>query len=256
MFEFFMEKLLTSILAAFIYLMCAYFSALLLLQFAASVCDGAEPGPPAQCVRITVGDKGGMTSSATGTYIGDRLVITCYHIVRERAKGGAIFVLFPSGEKIAGELVRTWPEQEIATIRLEESPRCPPMALGASLTNGEALTIHGYGTGTYRAAQGVLSERRYGDKKKGPEITWFKVSDAIARSGDSGGPVTGLGDRNIGVFLGVLWGAYEGDGTYFTPIDWIMENVKGAGRQVAPEDVLEYDLVPEPTYLFYMPRSE
>jgi len=169
-------------------------------------------------LRIHVVDKDGM-SHGTGAFIGQQLVVTAWHVVRDR-KSDAVTVDFPAHEDVKGKVLAEDKAQDFAIIELEERFRMRHLSLKTDLVDGEALIVEGYNGGRdlshFKRGEGTLSSKRYG----GGGATWFKVEGYGARSGDSGGPVYSAD----GQFAGCLWGSVDGE-VYFTPANIIVEFV-------------------------------
>lgn len=165
--------------------------------------------PQPQCVRVLVDDGEGR-SSGTGALIAPRLVVTCCHVVKDRA-GDSVEILFPNWQVVSGKVFHTVKSPDLAFIRLDAAPPCQPLSLASRLTS--PLSVQGYGYGPYRQSWGVLSDARY-------NAGYRKVEGAAARSGDSGGPVIDA----EGKFVGTLFGSIDGE-TYFTPVGVILKHI-------------------------------
>jgi S1-C subfamily serine protease len=176
--------------------------------------------PQPQCVRVLVDDGGGSGSAGTGALIAPRLVMTCNHVVEDRASD-SVKVVFPGQGAVSGQVFHTVETPDLAFILLDAAPSCEPLRIASKLTS--PLSVQGYGSGPYRQSWGVLSDDRY--------VAGYRtVSGAAARSGDSGGPVIDAS----GKFVGTLFGTVDGE-TYFTPISVILKHLPAdAGPTVIP----------------------
>jgi S1-C subfamily serine protease len=158
---------------------------------------------------VVVDDKGAMTSSGSGAFIRDRIVVTCNHVVADREQD-TVQVYFPGQGLFLGTVIGTDSVMDLAFIKLLDTPKCEPFIVQVGFTTTD-FTVQGYGDGVYRQRWGTLSNIH---TDKG----WRKVVDAAARRGDSGGPVLdGCGD-----YVGTLWGSIDGE-TYFTPAKKVLE---------------------------------
>lgn len=164
--------------------------------------ENDQPNP--QCVRVYVEDRGPTNSAGSGTYITPLLIATCNHVVSDR-KEDRCEVVFPNQERIQASVIKTSKSPDVAILKLDRAPKGVKPIASASLVEGQALEIQGYGKGDWKSQSGTLSDTKYGDGVR-------EVSGARARSGDSGGPVL---DKQ-GSYIGTLWGSNKA-GTYFTP---------------------------------------
>jgi S1-C subfamily serine protease len=188
-----------------------------LLFFVVPTVFGQEPSQPTravpqdQCVRIIVQDRVGH-SMGSGALIGDKVVVTANHVVKDRATD-KVTVNFP-GQSITGNVIGVDKDFDIAFVVLDEMPKCKPFEVSITLFIAP-LSVQGYGRkGKYRQRWGMLSDSIATGKG---ESEWRKV-DVGTRSGDSGGPVIDV----RGAFVGTLWGSVDGN-TYFTPADKILK---------------------------------
>jgi S1-C subfamily serine protease len=169
--------------------------------------------PLPQCVRVFTHETDDTPSAGSGALIGRNTVVTCYHVVKDRT--GKIEVLFPNWEVITG---RVWKEDktlDIAIIVLDRNASYEPLTISRVKSLPTELSIHGYGYGVYQSQTGTLNPKTYGpDTETG---IWKQVDGAIARGGDSGGPILGPN----GQYCGTLWGANP-DGTMFVPVYLIL----------------------------------
>ena len=187
------------------------FMALLYSVFwlAAAYCEAA---PPQACVQVKVNDKGGRGgSSGSGAVVRPDLVVTCWHVVQDRARD-SVTVIVPGKGPVEGTVIRVDKRQDLAYIRLSKPQK--PFKIGAPVRTGDRVTIHGYAYDSYKQSEGTINSTTYGTKDN--SVQWREILDAFARSGDSGGPVLDTKGR----FVGTLWGA-DKVGTQFTSVERI-----------------------------------
>jgi len=173
----------------------------LLLAFCLPPC--AFPFPPS-VVRVAQ-HLGPVTSYGTGTVVsadGTRaVVLTCDHVVRG---GGQVAVLAADGRRFAGRVLGQDREWDLAAVEVADLG-VEPMAIAQQPAyQGDQVTAHGFGQGTYRPFSGLV--RGYVQRADGQARTLEMTGRA--RKGDSGGPIT----NQAGELVGVLWGS-SGPGT-------------------------------------------
>jgi serine protease Do len=164
---------------------------------------GVKPHP-AVC-RIIVPQKDG-TAYGSGTLIDVKgthgMVITNWHVVRDAA--GEIIVVFPSGFRSAGKVIKQDRDWDLAALMIWQPQGVKPVPLASQAPRpGQPLTIAGYGSGTYRAAEGRCTQ--YVSPGMHHPFEMVEMS-APARNGDSGGPIL----NNDGQLAGVLFGTGRG----------------------------------------------
>jgi len=171
---------------------------------------GPQPGSPGSAgkvqphpavARIIVPERDG-TSYGSGTLVDARdqygLVVTNWHVVRDAAD--RIEVVFPDGFRSFGQALKVDKEWDLAALVIWR-PNISPVPLAAAAPQpGDALTIAGYGQGTYRAVTGRCTQYLSPTVRLPREMVEVSVA---ARQGDSGGPIFNA----QGELAGVLWGA-------------------------------------------------
>jgi hypothetical protein len=165
--------------------------------------EPAQPPHPA-VVRVLVDEPDGI-SQGSGTLVDIRdhagLVVTNWHVVRDAS--GPIHVIFPDGFRSAARLLQVDPDWDLAALMIWRPPTAPvPLATRAPRP-GDPLTIAGYGPGRYRAAAGRCTQYVAPSTRHPYEMV--EVS-AVARQGDSGGPIF----NEQGELAGVLFGSGGG----------------------------------------------
>lgn len=160
--------------------------------------------PHPAVVRIIVPEKG-STSYGSGTLVDVNgrhgLVVTNWHVVSEAISPPT--VLFADGFRSLAQVVRRDGDWDLAALVIWR-PNVEPVRLAAAAPQlGERLSIAGYGKGPYRLASGPCTN--YLSPKTNLPREMVELQ-AIARQGDSGGPIF----NQHGELAGVLWG--EGNG--------------------------------------------
>ncbi|MDR0521289.1 MAG: serine protease [Planctomycetaceae bacterium] len=159
-------------------------------------------------VRIIAFDANGQ-SFGTGAYVGISgeygIVLTNWHVVCETK--GLTHIHFPSGFSSFGAVVRSDPKWDLALIAVSKPPQTIPV-LPVSQTPskpGEPLWIAGYGSGSYRIAEGRCVRYLTPENPKDGSTPLYEIVEVSvsARKGDSGGPI--LNQR--GELAGVLFGS-------------------------------------------------
>jgi len=159
-------------------------------------------------VRIIAFDSTGQ-SFGTGSYIGTYgeygVILTNWHVVSET--DSLIHVHFPSGFSSFGARVKGDDKWDLALIAISKPPQFIP-ALTISQTpakQGDSLWIAGWGSGSYRIAEGRCVRYMALEIPKdgsAPLNETIEVS-VSARKGDSGGPIL----NQKGELAGVLFGS-------------------------------------------------
>jgi S1-C subfamily serine protease len=152
-----------------------------------------------------VEDKDTNFSAGSGTLVRGDLIVTNWHVVRDRAKNGTITVKFPDGLICEGKVVKTSKVWDLAAIRIEDPVSVPPMPLGDRPASGDVITVGGYGSGDYKSTSGEL----WAYVSPGGDAP-FDIMEvkAVVRNGDSGGAMV-----IDGKLVGVLFGC-DGKATY------------------------------------------
>jgi S1-C subfamily serine protease len=175
----------------------------ILLQRPVSTPNAAAPAHPA-VVRIYVTEKGSQ-SLGSGTLVDVRepyaLVITNWHVIREAA--GEISVVFPDGFRSAARVVQHDADWDLAALSIWK-PNATPVRISTEPPKpGDVLTIAGYGSdGTFRAVSGACTQYLSPSQQHPHEIVELA---AVARQGDSGGPIF----NTRGELAGVLFGSVD-----------------------------------------------
>jgi len=180
--------------------------------------QAAKKNPHPAVVRVAA-PEGNATSYGSGTLIGVNekhgLVITNWHVVRDAT--GQISVTFPDGFRSAATVLKTDKDWDLAALLIWR-PKVAPVKISAKApVRGDALTIAGYGSGTYRQVSGRVVQY----VSPGGDFPFEMVEvDVPARSGDSGGPI--LNEK--GHVAGVLFGSAGGytNGSHSGRVRWFL----------------------------------
>lgn len=159
--------------------------------------------------RIDVEGAGNVVYHGSGTLVmaseKKSLVITNWHVIRDAA--GTITVRFPDGFAARATVVKTDKTWDLAALSIAQ-PHAEPVKLSASVPKiGDALTVAGYGSGTYRQSSGRLLQYCAPGMTEPNDI--IEVTTA-ARNGDSGGPIFALDGTLAGVLFGSISGTTNG----------------------------------------------
>lgn len=199
----------------------------------------ASQQPHPSVVRVIVPERDG-TAFGSGTLVdvdGEYgLVVTNWHVVRDAA--GPVQVVFPDGYRSAAAVVKCDRDWDLAALAIWK-PRVEPVPLAPRAARpGEPLTIAGYGRGQYRAALGRCTQY----VAPGTEFPAEMVElSAVARQGDSGGPIF----NQQGELAGVLFGAGGGTtaGSYSGRVQQFLASVlAGSGGKAADEISRPHDV--------------
>lgn len=193
----------------------------------------APHAAPAQAhpavVRIYVVEKGSQ-SLGSGTLIDVRgpyaLVVTNWHVIREAA--GEISVVFPDGFRSAARVVQHDADWDLAALSIWK-PNVAPVPIATEPPKpGDMLTIAGYGSdGTFRAVAGPCTQYLSPSQQHPHEIVELK---AVARQGDSGGPIF----NTRGELAGVLFGSVDDttSGSFGPRVRKFLEPLLATGAEV------------------------
>ena len=191
-------------------------------------------GPHPAVVRVVVPERDG-TAYGSGALVAinesSGLVLTNWHVVRGAA--GPITVVFSDGFRSGAYLLRTDRDWDLAALAIRR-PRVRPITLSNQAPQqGEALTIAGYGSGSYRAVTGRLTQ--YVSPGGNRPFEMIEL-DAPARDGDSGGPIFNARGELAGVLFGSAFGRTTG--SYCGRLRWFLNSVDGDFRRISAQAML------------------
>jgi S1-C subfamily serine protease len=172
--------------------------------------------PPPNVVRVFVEEgKEGM-SMGTGTLVRPDLIVTNWHVVKDRNQNGVIRVLFPDWTVVTAKVVKTNKKWDLAALKIEPV-KIAPMKFGKHPKVGDVVTVGGYGSGWFESNSGKIVDFYKPDAKSPGDIVNV---NAMVRNGDSGGPII-----SNGKLVGVLFGC--SDGTYGTDVGQVKRFLGG-----------------------------
>ena len=191
-------------------------------------------GPHPAVVRVAVPERGGAaygSGALVAVNESSGLVLTNWHVVRDAA--GSIVVYFPDGFRSGAYLLRIDRDWDLAALAIRR-PNVQPIALANEAPRpGEELTIAGYGSGSYRAVTGRVTQ--YVSPGGNQPFEMIELS-APARNGDSGGPIF----NSRGELAGTLFGSAFGrtTGSYCGRLRWFLNSADGDFRRISAQALL------------------
>jgi S1-C subfamily serine protease len=90
--------------------------------------------PPSNVVRVLVEDKDNEQSGGTGTLVRSDLVVTNWHVVKDRV--GTIRIVFPNWEVFTAEIAKMDKRWDLAALRITIVDT-PPIEFGENPLIGE-----------------------------------------------------------------------------------------------------------------------
>ena len=191
------------------------FLAALVLSLSVLRVNAAEisPDTPHPAVARIMSLETNAASFGSGTLIYKQgkhaLLVTNHHVIRDSKE--EILVSFPNGFRSSAKVVASDPTWDLAAL-LIWSPSIDAVQIAKKAPqSGDELTIAGYGSGRYRAVSGICSQYVSPGLSQPHEMVELK---AVARQGDSGGPIFNQDGELAGVLFGAGWrttaGSYSG----------------------------------------------
>ena len=152
-----------------------------------------------QTVRVSVPDAGG-NSMGSGTYLGDGLYTTAWHVMRDNPTAAAT-ISWSDGRRFTAKLVAKDPVFDQAVLESADKPRGGVPLASANLAIGGRVYFAGYSSGTLRPWEAKV--RAYASPGQGSPSDWISADGSRPSiGGDSGGPVF----DETGCYVGCLWG--------------------------------------------------
>lgn len=194
-----------------------FFICLVLLLMYAPVL--AHPEGPEGTVRIYVYEDrdNDPDSYGSGAVISPTLVLTNYHVVKDRRNYGkennkSVQVRFTDGSRSFASVLQQDENWDIALLRIWPT-KLQPFAIGNRPEAGQTATIQGFGPDyEYVAGVGNVNEKFITHGASINHNDFFSVQGVAARQGDSGGPIT---DQD-GKLIGILFGSYNETNNKYT----------------------------------------
>lgn len=184
--------------------------------------------PHPAVVRVSAAESDAI-AQGSGTFVAARgdygLVVTNWHIIRDAR--GKVVVTFPDSSVSAATVAKVDEHWDLAALLIWR-PRVAPVRISRQPPQrGELLTIAGYGSGSFRAATGRCTQYVAPSETSPYEIVELS---AVARQGDSGGPIL----NRHGELAGVLFGSDGSSttGSYCGRVRLFLESVWPAIDQV------------------------
>jgi hypothetical protein len=152
-----------------------------------------------QTVRVSVPDAGG-NSMGSGTYLGDGLYATAWHVMRDNPTAAAT-ISWSDGRRFTAKLVAKDPVFDQAVLESADKPRGGVPLASANLAIGGRVYFAGYSSGTLQPWEAKV--RAYASPGQGSPSDWISADGSRPSiGGDSGGPVF----DETGCYVGCLWG--------------------------------------------------
>ena len=175
----------------------------------------AAPQPSQQIlpyvIRLIAFDNNGQsfgTGSYVGTHGGYGIILTNWHVIMETPEEARlVHVHFPSGFSSFGAIIKSDHKWDLALVAISKPPQSiPTLAISQVVSKpGDPLWIAGFGSGTYRIAEGRCVRYLAPGKPDDGTAPLYEILEVSvsARKGDSGGPIL----NQKGELAGVLFGS-------------------------------------------------
>ena len=190
--------------------------------------------PHPAVVRILSLEKSG-TSYGSGTLVARQdsygIVVTNWHVVRD--VDGEILVTFPGGYRSTAKILRTDRTWDLAALLVWSPQSIKVIPVASRLpTPGDPLAIAGYGSGSFRAVAGTCKQYVAPGTHLPSEMIQLS---AVARQGDSGGPILNEDGELAGVLFGASWRSTSGShaGRVRTFLEPVMKEFNSGPAQLA-----------------------
>jgi hypothetical protein len=188
-----------------------------------------------ECARC-IGAPDVPNGKGSGVYVSPNQILTAFHVVEGRKMGlptpqgttehqNSVQVRFPDGHKCWATVEAEDAITDVALLRIAPHETITPLALGSDVVKNGIIKIHGYGWDfDYLTVRASVSNRMSpieplvvhpGGWAKGsvadPNGPWVNLFGAVARPGDSGGPLTKDG-KVVGIVIKMGRGYSQGVG--------------------------------------------
>ncbi|MDQ3067904.1 MAG: trypsin-like peptidase domain-containing protein [Actinomycetota bacterium] len=167
-----------------------------------SIADAVERVLPS-VVSIRTTSFGGGEGEASGVVLArDGLIVTNNHVVEGVTGVSVAFNDDRHAEPLAGTVIGTAPERDLAVIRVQADDLVPiELALSSALRLGDPVIAIGFplGLGGPTVTSGIVSGLDRTIDGRNGELTGLLQTDAAINPGNSGGPLVDRSGRLVGI---------------------------------------------------------
>ncbi len=183
--------------------------------------------------------SGVFGGAGTGVIVSeDGYVLTNWHVV---SSGGDIAIVLPDGSSRPAVLVGSFPNDDIALVKVQDATGFVPAELGesASVDVGDPVVAIGNALNlgvTPSVTTGIISAQDRTISGEGFQLRGLIQTDAAINPGNSGGPLIDADGRVIGINTAIL-GDAQNIG-FSIPIDRVkplIEQIKEGGGEISAD---------------------
>ena len=176
---------------------------LVALMFAVTPCV-AQDIPPSWAVRIFADESGDSEPEGTGSgvLITGELIVTNDHVIKRAKNRGGVSVLFGDWSVEDATVVYRNPKWDLALVKLNNRSTMTPIKLGTDPKFNDKVVLYGFGSGAFLRQEGVVKGhiKVPGIGSNTPEEhDDHLLFTALPRQGDSGGAVTDVNGKLVGI---------------------------------------------------------
>ena len=168
-----------------------------------ALCTSVLGQQPTGLVRVYCyqDEDNSIDNYGSGTVISPTRVLTNWHVVKKCRETNPIQIRLFNNQRVAASIKSYAVIWDMALLETTSVLHVKPFETGDRPVPGMLATIHGLGTDyEYSTLAGVVSRTfRYPPVLTEEDCDFFVVKGALARPGDSGGPVLNLQGKLIGV---------------------------------------------------------
>lgn len=154
-------------------------------------------------VRVYVynDDDNRIDTYGSGTVISSTQVLTNWHVIEKGRDNLPVRIRFSDGTRCVAKIIHKDETWDMALLEFDRTDKCQPIEIGERPLSRTLATIHGFGFDyEYKAQTGTVSNVfYYPTGLTTNDADFFAVRNVLARGGDSGGPVTDMQGKLIGV---------------------------------------------------------